>query len=222
MALINSIQLKIIASKKYQNLEKRVIPSFLRIKCGVRLRYPRQIVVLAHFILLSRFTGAVFDIDEYLVLHEDTCVNTFVEKFKAPGLALTWAMFLLELPLDSHSRTGNYHKQLRYRAHEGPAITTTISPESIILPHDMIQRRQYECGMVKTIARIDCVDTWKSPHFPVYKSCPYTGGPMDPLGHVLRAGADTPYVDNSVYRVAQLNHYWTLSLAHFLRKIHRG
>jgi len=31
----------------------------------------------------------------------------------------------------------------------------------------------------------------------------------------------TPWIDNH-YPIAQLNHYWTLSLSDFLRKIHRG
>jgi hypothetical protein len=34
-------------------------------------------------------------------------------------------------------------------------------------------------------------------------------------------GYFTPFVDNH-YPIAQLNHYWTLSLTDFTRKIHRG
>ena len=60
-------------------------------------------------------------------------------------------------------------------------------------------------------------------HCPGYTGqCGYGGGNLlDPEGRSIHCGPWTPYVDNA-YPNAQLNHYWTLSLADYLRKIHRG
>jgi len=51
--------------------------------------------------------------------------------------------------------------------------------------------------------------------------CPFGHKLIDPQGHYFKSGPWTPWQDNS-YPYAQLNHYWTLSLFDFLRKIHRG
>lgn len=75
---------------------------------------------------------------------------------------------------------------------------------------------------IKSINRVGCVDLWHNEHCPAYRdSCPYGIRPIDPQGHYLDCQPWTPWIDN-YYPVAQLNHYWTLSLADFLRKIHRG
>lgn len=76
---------------------------------------------------------------------------------------------------------------------------------------------------VKTMTRIGCVGHWANEHCPSYNDrCGHLGDmPLDPQGHYIKCSPWTPWVDNS-YPVAQLNHYWTLSLSDFLRKIHRG
>lgn len=70
--------------------------------------------------------------------------------------------------------------------------------------------------------RVACVDSWHNEHCPGYTSdCPFGARPKDPENHTLACQSWTPWIDNN-YPTAQLNHYWTLSLADFLRKIHRG
>jgi hypothetical protein len=44
---------------------------------------------------------------------------------------------------------------------------------------------------------------------------------VDPQGHRLIPDYHTPWVDN-YYPEAQINHYWTLNMVQFIRKIHRG
>lgn len=68
------------------------------------------------------------------------------------------------------------------------------------------------------------MDHFENEHCPVFTKptqCPYGVKPIDPQGHYISCSPWTPWVDNH-YPVAQLNHYWTLSLQDFLRKIHRG
>lgn len=78
------------------------------------------------------------------------------------------------------------------------------------------------CRHIKSVNRVACVDTWHNEHCPVYRaSCPFGQRPVDPENHTLACQSWTPWIDN-YYPTAQLNHYWTLSLADFLRKIHRG
>ncbi|RYH29447.1 hypothetical protein EON65_08465 [archaeon] len=82
----------------------------------------------------------------------------------------------------------------------------------------------YVYSHIKTVTRLTCVDHFVNEHCPTYRSdsdCPYGSRPIDPQGHYINCGPWTPWVDNH-YPVAQLNHYWTLSLQDFLRKIHRG
>ena len=78
---------------------------------------------------------------------------------------------------------------------------------------------------VKSINRVACVDAFQNEHCPKYDetTCPAALGnrPIDPQGHYIDCQPWTPWVDN-YYPVVQLNHYWTLSLHDFLRKIHRG
>jgi hypothetical protein len=60
------------------------------------------------------------------------------------------------------------------------------------------------------------VDHFENEHCPVYTrrgQCPYGNKPIDPQGNYIACSPWTPWVDN---------HYWTLSLQDFLRKIHRG
>ena len=161
---------------------------------------------------LSNVWGAVFDIDELLVLHKgEKCINSFMAGRNAPSLALNWAFFTFELPLSDFQRTGN--KAL---------FPTTFDQPTIILPHEMLTRRMYENPHIKTITRVSCVDRWVNDHAPNFKAdCPFGEKLVDPQGHFFKASAFTPWVDNS-YPNAQLNHYWSVSLFDFMRKIHRG
>lgn len=160
---------------------------------------------------MNNVWGAMFDIDEMLVLHDDTCIGKFVETRKAPAIALNWAFYTPEFPLSNFARTGN------------PVFMPQHQKTSdIILPHDMLVRRMHENPHIKTISRVGCSDHWEIEHCPNFKKgCPYGDNPIDPQGRFIKCGPWTPWVDND-YRVAQLNHYWTLSLNDFLRKIHRG
>jgi hypothetical protein len=242
----------------------------------------------------NKLWGFVVDVDELLVLHNDTCINTFVSKRNAPGIAVTWAMFLPELPLNNKTRLGvrnkfhnhavrgsqqmqqqQQHQQNNVRSLRGPieipdvdtmsssgsgsgsgsdnssidsgdvygssvvqsafmkdlrrsAIGTTSEEESnmnniLVLPHETLVRRWCESTYIKTIGRVSCVENWASVHHPKYRaSCPFGQNPIDPMGHYIKPAMTTPYADNSQYAVAQLNHYWALSLAHFINKVHHG
>lgn len=67
---------------------------------------------------------------------------------------------------------------------------------------------------MKSVNRIGCVDMWHNEHCPAYSDqCPskYGHKPIDPQGHYIECKPWTPWIDN-YYPVAQLNHYWTLSL----------
>ena len=161
---------------------------------------------------LTNVWGAVFDIDELLVLHKgEKCIGNLLEGRKAPALALNWAFFTPETPLTNLTRTGN----LEY-------FTSSSVSAPPLLPHDMLTRRMYENSHIKTISRVSCVERWVHDHAPNFKSdCPFGHKLIDPQGHYFKSGPWTPWTDNS-YPYAQLNHYWTLSLFDFLRKIHRG
>ena len=50
--------------------------------------------------------GAVFDIDEMLVLHQHQCINQFVSSYSAPAIMVNWAFFLPEYPLKPHGISG--------------------------------------------------------------------------------------------------------------------
>ena len=156
-----------------------------------------------------------FDVDEMLVLHKHTCLNTFVSLYNAPSIALNWAFFTPEYPLTDYSRTGNIdYMPIEHRS--------MISHYPLVLPHEMLIRRMHENEHIKTINRLECADKFVNEHCPNYKpKCPYGLKPIDPQGHYITCGPWTPWVDN-YYPIAQLNHYWTLSLSDFLRKIHRG
>lgn len=167
--------------------------------------------------------GANFDIDEMLVLHKHQCIGNFVSTYEAPSIALNWAFFTPESPLSDYARTGNVafmSKEHKALINYGTGLGTNAEP--ILLPHEMLLRRMHENPHIKTINRLECADHWENEHCPQYKAtCPYGLKPVDPQGHFIKCGPWTPWVDNN-YPVAQLNHYWTLSLTDFLRKIHRG
>ena len=198
---------------------------------------------------LTRTWGAVFDIDEMLVLHKHTCINTFVEDIagkekKAPGVSVNWAFFTPEGPkLDNFGRTGlvaytnltGSSDQATSQPHGGEVIPHsgtgshhgrhhTRKHQAIVLPHERLVRRMFEKNEIKTISRIGCSKQWtNNEHCPGYiETCPFGHGELlDPEQRYIPCGPWTPWVDNK-YPVAQLNHYWTLSLADYLRKIHRG
>jgi hypothetical protein len=148
------------------------------------------------------------DIDEYIVFHKnETCINTFVKDKDAPGIHLNWAFFMPEKP--------NKLKTEFLPTHVNCS-------DNICLPMETITTRFFENSHIKTIARTKCVETWPNVHYPIYQSsCQKYGKPVDPQGHRLTPDYHTPYVDN-YYPIVQLNHYWTLSLSQFMRKIHRG
>lgn len=87
----------------------------------------------------------------------------------------------------------------------------------------MLTRRMFEKNEIKTISRIGCSKRWSnSEHCPGYNECGWGHGELlDPEQRYIPCKAWTPWVDNK-YPVAQLNHYWSLSLSDYLRKIHRG
>lgn len=78
--------------------------------------------------------GANFDIDEMLVLHDHECVGELLQDVKAPTLAVNWAFFVPEYPLDNFGRTGNlaFMPPRDYDLH------------GVVLPHDRLQKRMYE------------------------------------------------------------------------------
>jgi hypothetical protein len=105
--------------------------------------------ILNHFIKI---------LDELLVLHQDTCVNTFVEKYPAaPVLLINWAFYIPELPLTEFGSTGvtsllsEEHLQIIRKSSEISKIENDI-----ILPHDMLLRRYFENLHVKSINRVSC------------------------------------------------------------------
>ena len=66
------------------------------------------------------------------------------------------------------------------------------------------------------------MDSWRNEHCPVFvPTCPFGSNPKTPENRSIACLSYTPWIDNYSPN-AQLNHYWTLSLADFLRKIHRG
>mmetsp|Transcript_1340 Transcript_1340/g.2173 ORF Transcript_1340/g.2173 Transcript_1340/m.2173 type:complete len:389 (+) Transcript_1340:54-1220(+) len=167
---------------------------------------------------LMNIWGANFDVDEMLVLHKHTCMAELVKYYQAPTLALNWAFFVPERSpsagLSDFGRTGNIKHM--------PADHNNYDLHGVLLPHDKLLRRMYENPHIKSVNRVGCVELWHNEHCPNYRaSCPFETRPKDPENHTLNCQPWTPWIDNN-YPTAQLNHYWTLSLADFLRKIHRG
>lgn len=78
--------------------------------------------------------AANFDIDEMLVLHKHQCLPHLLSTVQAPSLALNWAFFVPEYPLNEFTTTGNlaFMPKRDYDLH------------GVVLPHDKLQRRQYE------------------------------------------------------------------------------
>ena len=162
---------------------------------------------------LNNVWGAVFDIDEMLVLHNHSCANSFVEAYKAPSIAVNWAFFTPEIPLTNFTRTG-YLDFLENNVHD--------RDHKRYLPHELSLRRMTENPHIKIISRMSCYDHFVDEHSLKYKAnCPFGQNVIDPQGHYFKPGPWTPWTANH-YPIAQLNHYWTLSLFDFLRKIHRG
>lgn len=162
-----------------------------------------------------------FDIDEMLVLHQDECVGNFVEHFSAPAVGINWAFFIPESPLNDYAKTDNI--DLLSRAHKKAISFDENGRVPVVLPHERLLRRWYFNSHVKAISRITCVAQFeRSGHCPRYiKSCPYGSMPRDTLEREFDCPFTEPFKGPD-YPVAQLNHYWTLSLPDFLRKIHRG
>jgi hypothetical protein len=83
---------------------------------------------------LSTVWGANFDIDEMVVLHKHQCLAHLLKTVEAPTLALNWAFFVPEYPLNDFAKSGNlaYMPKRSYDLH------------GVVLPHDKLQRRMYE------------------------------------------------------------------------------
>jgi hypothetical protein len=83
---------------------------------------------------LNHVWVANFDIDEMLVLHTHSCMAALLENVDASSLALNWAFFTPELPLDDFARTGNlaFMPKRDYDLH------------GVVLPHDKLLKRMYE------------------------------------------------------------------------------
>lgn len=177
---------------------------------------------------------AVFDVDEFLLLHQHTCFNVLMDDYPtAPAIAFNWAFFLpaykdknIGKPEAANADTlatfGNIESMpsdhfalINYPAvrHDDPFV---------VFPHDMTITRTYECSLVKSVTRPGCVGKIYNPHFmELSSSCPQGTSPHDPQHHKISSSPFTPWTDN-YYPIAQLNHYWSTSLKDFLRKIHRG
>jgi hypothetical protein len=83
---------------------------------------------------LTNVWGANFDIDEMLVLHKHQCLAHLLKTVEAPTLALNWAFFVPDIPLNDFTKTGNlaFMPKRNYDMH------------GVVLPHDKLQRRMYE------------------------------------------------------------------------------
>ena len=149
--------------------------------------------------------AAIIDMDEFIVLHDDNCINTFVSKVEAPGYMMPWAFYVPELPLEGF----HYHSGL--------------PQPDILFPHELVTTRHLGNRHVKTLARVSCVQHWGgSPHNAVYSTkCPYGSRPMNASGVTVPSNALHEHPVND-YKHLQLNHYWIISVHHFLRKMHRG
>lgn len=108
---------------------------------------------------LHRIWGANFDIDEMLVLHGDRqCFTDILQKQHAPSVALNWAFFVPEVPIDNFDRTGNVQ-------HLPDSHRLRNETNGVVLPHDMLTRRMYEnryvCVYVYGIrVRMSCIFMW--------------------------------------------------------------
>jgi hypothetical protein len=87
-----------------------------------------------HSAVLNNVWGANFDIDEMVVLHKHQCLSHLLKTVEAPTLALNWAFFVPEYPLNDFTRTGN----LAFMPHRSYDL------HGVILPHDKLQKRMYE------------------------------------------------------------------------------
>jgi hypothetical protein len=148
--------------------------------------------------------GAVFDADEFLVLHNDQkCINSFVASREVPGLMIGWAFYFPTFPLKDYGLTSRL-------LGNGSKASEMYADSALVFPPELLTMRSHTSPLSKTIARVGCVKNWVDPHFPHFKGdCPY--------------GVKLPELfKESGFQVAQVNHYWTLSLKHFLRKMHRG
>jgi hypothetical protein len=99
---------------------------------------------------LNHIWGANFDIDEMLVLHKHQCFADILVDLKAPSLAVNWAFFVPEAPLNDFSRSGNI-KDLP----QGHRLHETVN--HIILPHDILIRRMHENAYVYSIHTALCI-----------------------------------------------------------------
>ena len=150
--------------------------------------------------------GINIDVDEMIVLHNHSCIGEFLDHFsQAPGVVLNWALFP---PLPS-----NYSKY---------SLTDKSSSHQLLFPYEMMLYKAKESVHIKSIVRVQCFDTWDNPHFPNYKYCSgFNNKSVDVQNRPLTMGKKPPSrIQN--YQIAQLNHYWTYSFRHFLRKMHRG
>jgi hypothetical protein len=148
--------------------------------------------------------GAVFDVDEFLVLHNgQKCINSFVASREVPGLMVGWASYFPTFPLEGYGLTSRL-------IGNGSEASGMYGDSALVIPHELLTMRSHRSSTSKTIARVGCVKNWVDPHFPNFRvDCPYG----DKLLELYK---------ESTLEVAQVNHYWTLSLKHFLRKMHRG
>eukprot|EP01041_Mallomonas_annulata_P001940 gene1940-3764_t len=146
---------------------------------------------------LSTIWGANIDVDELVMLHKHTCIGEFLDSFPtAPGVILNWAMY--------------------------PPLNITRVNTPSLFPHEMLVTRAIKSAHIKTIARLNCFDGWENPHYPKYKSCAGFGEKaVDVKGRRITPGRKPPHKLPN-FKIAQLNHYWTYSFNHFLRKMHRG
>ena len=146
-----------------------------------------------------------------LILHQDTCINSFIAKYPAaPNIVLNWAFYIPEAPLSEFGLTGNLavigEKHLSI-IRESSGIDRIEN--DIILPHDMVLKRMYENRHVKSISRLSCfgrlnllplfmiicsclfcllciLGGFKSEHCPEFKAsarCTLTSKVTDPENH---------------------------------------
>lgn len=174
---------------------------------------------------------AIFDIDELLVLHQDQCVNSFVDKYpSASQIGINWAMYVPIAPFSDYAIFGHpEHLPADHRAviDYDRSTTGTKKNESIplvILPQDMLLVRMKENFHVKSMARPACVEKINSPHYmDLFASCPYTPRITTISGKTFANSPVSHAADRHVnYDIAQLNHYWSTSVGDFMRKVHRG
>ena len=160
--------------------------------------------------------AANFDVDEFLVLHHFSCVSSFLDFYSdAPGVVINWAIF----PPLPHNYT--------YLRLDHPYESKS---DELLAPYHILRYRAKESVHYKTIARIICLSEWTNPHYPNYvANCSnndatgkrYRKKAVDMLNRSLTPEKRPPNrLPN--YKVAQLNHYWTYNIFHFMRKMRRG